>query len=54
MPADGIEDWGSWEKTRELQLRGWLSATAAQRLQWLEEALVIAWRAGALRDRLGR
>lgn len=40
---------GSWEGTRDEQLRTWLKATPAQRLAWLEEALQLAWKAGAIR-----
>jgi hypothetical protein len=30
------------------QLRAWLKATPAQRLAWLEEAILLAYQAGAL------
>lgn len=43
------EDWSAtWEAERARRLRGTLSATPAERLEWLEEALEIAHRAGAL------
>jgi hypothetical protein len=42
------EDWGSWEAKRELRLVLAAEATPAQRLAWLEEALQLALRAGAL------
>ncbi len=44
---------GSWEGTRDEQLRTWLKATPAQRLAWLEEALQLAWKAGAIREGAG-
>jgi hypothetical protein len=42
---------GSWEGNREAQLRSWLKATPAQRLAWLEEALQLAWKAGAIKTK---
>jgi hypothetical protein len=44
---------GSWEGNREAQLRSWLKATPAQRLAWLEEALQLAWKAGAIKAKPG-
>lgn len=41
----------SWEGNRDEQLRSWLRATPAQRLAWLEEALQLAWNAGAIKRR---
>ncbi len=37
-----------WEAHRLEQLEGWLAATPAQRLAWLEEAIAFAHRVGAL------
>jgi hypothetical protein len=44
------EGWeaATWEGARKARLRAALSATPAQRLAWLEEALELACRAGAL------
>ena len=42
------EDWGaSWHANHELQLTAGLSATPAQRLAWLEEALWLATQVAA-------
>ena len=42
-------DWdGSWEASRRRQLTAGLAATPAQRLEWLEEALAVAYQSGAL------
>jgi hypothetical protein len=38
----------TWEGAREQLLQSTLAATPEQRLAWLEEALELAWRAGAL------
>ncbi len=46
---DGDDAWdGSWEGVRKERLRLTLSATPAQRLEWLEEILELAYRVGAL------
>jgi hypothetical protein len=46
-PAD---DWrAGWDAHRRQQLTMGLAATPAQRLQWLEEMIAFAYRAGALR-----
>ena len=37
-----------WKDNERDQLRFWLKATPAQRLAWLEEAIELAHRAGAL------
>lgn len=43
------EDWeGGWEAHRVHQLTLGLAATPSQRLAWLEEMIVLAWRVGAL------
>lgn len=39
---------GSWEGSQLNQLARTLAATPAQRLAWLEEAIELAWRSGAL------
>ncbi len=42
-------DWqAGWKDNERAQLRSWLKATPAQRLAWLEEALALAYQAGAL------
>lgn len=47
--ADSPGGWdGSWEAHRERQRQAWMDATPAQRLAWLEDALLLAHRAGAL------
>lgn len=46
--TDGA-DWGAgWEARRRQQMVAGLAATPAERLAWLEEMIVLAWRAGAL------
>jgi len=43
------EDWHySWEDHQEMQLRGWQQSTYQQRLAWLEEAIILAHKSGAL------
>ena len=43
------EDWHySWEDHQEMQLRGWLQSSHQQRLAWLEEAIKLAHKSGAL------
>jgi hypothetical protein len=37
-----------WKGNERSQLRSWLEATPAQRLAWLEEAIELAYQAGAL------
>ncbi len=37
-----------WKDNERAQLRSWLEATPAQRLAWLEEAIELAYQAGAL------
>ena len=39
---------GSWEEARAFRLELTLSATPAQRLAWLEDAIALAHRSGAL------
>ncbi len=46
------DDWGSWESQRERKQTLALAATPAERLAWLEQAILFAFQAGALpRDR---
>jgi hypothetical protein len=42
-------DGATWEGARRQLLRSTLAATPAQRLAWLEEALELAYRSGALK-----
>jgi hypothetical protein len=37
-----------WKDNERAQLRSWLKATPFQRLVWLEEAIKLAYQAGAL------
>jgi hypothetical protein len=37
-----------WKDNERAQLCTWLKATPAQRLSWLEEAIKLAYQAGAL------
>jgi hypothetical protein len=41
-------DWGSWAANEEHKLTMALRATPAERLAWLEEMIVFAYRSGAL------
>jgi len=42
-------DWrAGWKDNERAQLRSWLKATPAERLAWLEEAIKLAYQAGAL------
>lgn len=45
--ADGDPGWDEHARQR---VRDWLDTTPAQRLAWLQEAIVFARRAGALED----
>ena len=48
--SEPTEDWkATWEGAREQLLKATLAATPAQRLAWLEEALELAYLAGALK-----
>jgi hypothetical protein len=40
-----------WKDNERAQLRSWLKATPAQRLAWLEEAIKLAYEAGALQPK---
>ena len=43
------DNWTSdWKDAEDAQLDAALSATPTQRLRWLEEAILFAYRAGAL------
>lgn len=47
-----VDEWPvDWERQRKEQLTRSLAATPGQRLAWLEEALVLAYRSGALPKR---
>lgn len=47
--ADSARNWfAGWGSQEEATLEATLSATPAQRLEWLEEAIEIAWASGAL------
>jgi hypothetical protein len=39
----------TWDELKEVELDDALRATPAQRLAWLEEAMKLAWMAGATR-----
>lgn len=48
-PKPPEADWkASWRETRRRQMSMGLDATAAQRLEWLEEAIRLAHSVGAL------
>ena len=47
-PAPSQETMGTFEETARSHLERTQSATPAQRLAWLEEALELAYQAGAL------
>lgn len=42
-----VQTQSDWEDNERAQLRSWLEATPAQRLVWLEEAIKLAYQAGA-------
>lgn len=48
MDNEKDSDWGSWSANDEHKLTMALRATPAQRLSWLEEMIVLAYRSGAL------
>ena len=45
---------GDWEDNERAELRTWLMATPAERLAWLEEAIELAHRSGALDSMRGK
>jgi hypothetical protein len=51
MEAGESGDPGDWASARERQLTAGLRASPAERLAWLEEAIALAHRAGALPKR---
>ena len=54
-PPDVPKEWPvSWEANRDAQLTAALSATAVQRLRWLEDALRLALLTGSLPAATGR
>jgi len=53
MPGDrdrrALDEWPvTWTAHREDQIARMMGATPSQRLAWLEEAIVLAFRSGAL------
>jgi hypothetical protein len=52
-PADAASDLG-WDNHRRAQLYAWCDATPAQRLAWLEAAIVFAHQTGALPRPVGK
>jgi len=48
MASEKHMDWGSWAANEEHKLTMALRATPAERLAWLEEMIVLAYRSGAL------
>lgn len=48
MADERSTDWGSWATNEEQKLTMGLRATPAERLAWLEEMIVVAYRSGAL------
>jgi hypothetical protein len=48
MADEKTMEWGSWAENDEQKLTLGLRATPAQRLAWLEEMIVLAYRSGAL------
>ncbi len=40
-----------WKDNERAQLHSWLQATPAQRLAWLEDAIILAYQAGALKSK---
>ncbi len=49
-PTDGHDHPVTWDGVKDAELDDALRATPAQRLAWLEEALKLAWMAGAGKD----
>jgi len=41
----------TWDEVKQAELDDALHATPAQRLAWLEEALQLAWKAGAIKPK---
>jgi hypothetical protein len=49
LPKTPAYDWqADWKDNEQAELRSWLRATPAQRLAWLEDAMKLAYQAGAL------
>lgn len=45
----GVEEWpAGWESQQAATQQACLAATPAERLEWLEEVIEIAWASGAL------
>jgi hypothetical protein len=54
-PDDAEREWrAGWEDQQGITLEASMAATPLQRLEWLEEALALAWEAGALGPRRQR
>jgi hypothetical protein len=55
MKKNSLSGQTGWQYTQQdhedAQLHGWLKSTPAQRLAWLEDAIVIAHNSGALSNR---
>ncbi len=47
--SDCVKNFGSWQDAEKLRQWSFLQRTPEQRLQWLVEALSIAYQSGALR-----
>ena len=48
MTDEKSENWGSWSENEAHKLVAGLRASPAQRLAWLEDMIVLAYRSGAL------
>jgi hypothetical protein len=47
--SDGAKNFGSWQDAEKLRQWSFLQRTPEQRLDWLVQALSIAYQSGALR-----
>jgi hypothetical protein len=47
--SDRAKNFGSWQDAEKLRRWSFLQRTPEQRLQWLVEALTVAYQSGALR-----
>ncbi|KPV41751.1 hypothetical protein AN478_01415 [Thiohalorhabdus denitrificans] len=47
-PAGSPASWGGWADAERLRQEAFLLRTPAQRLKWLQDALELAYAAGAL------
>jgi hypothetical protein len=48
-PAEPIERWGTFEDAEYWRKEDFLRRSPAQRLNWLSEMLVLAYRSGAIK-----